>query len=412
MSGPTVSAPTTTAQAMTPPTLRRWPPGAEAPGSSLEKPVETGSPQESAGTPNAGRFETGARRGCARVCLSVVFILLPLRVALAHSFAPAVLDLREFDAGRFDVLWKLPGLDSGSFADGVETPRPHLPTSCRDINAPPGAADSGPLYWRVDCGPAALRGETLWVNGLDGTRLDVIVRISWNDGTTTSAVLRRSDDHFLVPPGRGGASAGGVNHGATGGVAVGTVLWSYGRLGVAHILLGLDHLLFVLGLLLLVKSWRTLVKTISAFTVAHSLALALAVLGLVHVPAAPVEALIACSIVLVAFELTRAAQSPRTLTHEYPWVVAFAFGLLHGLGFAGALAEVGLPPEQIAVALVAFNVGVEIGQLAFVIAMMGPLAILARVTSTWPRTRLIPAYAIGVVATAWTFERIRQFWGS
>ncbi len=366
---------------------------------------ETGSWQKSAGT------RTGARRGCARVCLSVVFILLPLRVALAHSFAPAVLDLRELDAGRFDVLWKLPGLDSGSFADGVDTPRPHLPTSCRDISAPPGAAEEGPLYWRVDCGPAALRGETLWVSGLDGTRLDVIVRISWNDGTTTSTVLRSTDDRFLVPPG-GGASSNGVNHGATDGVAVGTVLWSYGRLGVAHILLGLDHLLFVLGLLLLVKSWRTLVKTISAFTVAHSLALALAVLGLVHVPAAPVEALIACSIVLVAFELTRAADAPRTLTHAYPWVVAFAFGLLHGLGFAGALAAVGLPPDQIAVALVAFNVGVEIGQLAFVIAMTGPLLILARVTSTWPRTRLIPAYAIGVLATAWTFERIRQFWGS
>ena len=350
------------------------------------------------------QFTANGRHRLVLHRVALLAVLLPLRIALAHSFAPAVLDLREFQNGRFDVLWKLPGPESGSLAGGVDTPRPHVPARCRDIDGLSAAnvAEDGPSHWRVDCGPEALRGESVWVSGLDGTRLDVIVRITWSDGTSASAVLRSGDEHFQVPAHRVSAN----------GAPVGTVLWSYGRLGVAHILLGADHLLFVLGLLLLVESWGMLVKTISAFTVAHSLALALAVLGFVHVPPAPVEALIACSIILVALELTRDQDAPRSLTHAYPWLVAFAFGLLHGLGFAGALAEIGLPADQVALALVAFNGGVEIGQLAFVIAMTGPLAVLARITAAWPRTRLIPAYAIGALATAWALERIQGFWRS
>ncbi len=137
--------------------------------------------------------------------------------------------------------------------------------------------------------------------------------------------------------------------------------------------------------------------------------LAAAVLGLVHVPPAPVEALIAMSIVLLALELARLDTAP-TLARRYPWVVAFVFGLLHGLGFAGALSEVGIPPDRIALALLSFNLGVEAGQLAFVLAMLGPLALARRFTQRWPQAHLVPAYAIGALATAWTFERVQRFW--
>src|SRR5262249_59041771 len=152
------------------------------------------------------------------------------------------------------------------------------------------------------------------------------------------------------------------------------------------------------------------VKTIPAFAVAHSVALALAVFDVVNVPAAAVEALIALSILLVAKELTLPPGAPPTLTMRYPWAVAFAFGLVHGLGFAGALAEIGLPRHQIVLALVAFNAGVEVGQIAFVAAVMLPLTVLRRATSPTRRARLIPAYAIGALAAAWTIDRLLRFW--
>jgi hypothetical protein len=185
------------------------------------------------------------------------------------------------------------------------------------------------------------------------------------------------------------------------------VLRRYGELGVEHILGGTDHLAFVFGLLLLVRGWGRLLGTISAFTLAHTLTLGLAVLGIVRVPPAPVEAMIAVSIVLVAVEALRPADAPPTLAHRKPWLVAFLFGLLHGLGFAGALAELGLPADQLPAALLAFNAGVEVGQLAFVATMLVPVVWLRRL----PRAvQAIPAYAIGALAVAWTFERVAAFW--
>ena len=162
--------------------------------------------------------------------------------------------------------------------------------------------------------------------------------------------------------------------------------------------------------MLLVDGWRMLLKTISAFTVAHSVTLAAAVLGVVHVPPAPVEVMIAMSIVLLALELTRPLDAPPTLARRYPWLIAFVFGLLHGLGFAGALAEVGIPPDRIALALLSFNLGVELGQLAFVMAMLVPVTLARPLAQRWPQVRLVPAYAIGALAVAWTFERVQRFW--
>jgi hydrogenase/urease accessory protein HupE len=188
------------------------------------------------------------------------------------------------------------------------------------------------------------------------------------------------------------------------------VAWTYLVLGVEHILLGTDHLLFVLALVLLVKGWRRLVGTITSFTVAHSITLALATLGLVHVPGPPVEACIALSIVFVAAEIVRSRQGSPGLTERAPWLIAFTFGLLHGLGFAGALSEVGLPQQAIPLALLFFNVGVELGQLAFVFAVLLTISIAARSSLRAPAWawRVVP-YTIGSVAMFWVIERTGGF---
>ena len=191
----------------------------------------------------------------------------------------------------------------------------------------------------------------------------------------------------------------------------GEVAWAYFVLGVEHILAGIDHLLFVLALLLLVRGARRLVATITAFTVAHSLTLVAATLGWVRVPGPPVEAIIALSIVFVAAEVITGLRGRRGLTTRSPWIAAFSFGLLHGLGFAGALAEVGLPQVAIPVALLTFNVGVEVGQLLFVAGVL----LLRRVASPalpliGRRVSAATAYGIGSVAAFWTIERVAGFW--
>src|SRR6202158_380161 len=289
--------------------------------------------------------------------LLLLLLAAPARIALGHSFDPALLDVRERDAGIFDVRWKLPASLAADESELV----PQFPADCRTLSNPPAALRNLPSAWEVDCGANRLLGATLSIRGIDGSRVDVIARITWRDGATTTGVLRSGANEFFVPVAAGNAQLG---------TRASTILWSYLRLGTEHILFGFDHLLFVLALILLVDSRRMLIKTISAFTGAHSITLAFAVLGIVHVAPPLVEALIALSIVLLALELTRAATAPPTLTRRRPWLVAFVFGLLHGLGFAGALAQIGLPADQIGLALCAFNVGVECGQLAFVAGLI------------------------------------------
>jgi hydrogenase/urease accessory protein HupE len=187
--------------------------------------------------------------------------------------------------------------------------------------------------------------------------------------------------------------------------------YTYLALGVEHILLGIDHLLFILALLMIVRGRRRMLLAITAFTVSHSITLALASLGVVHVSGAPVEAVIALSIVFLATEIVHGKQGRPGLTERRPWVVAFVFGLLHGLGFAGALAEIGLPENAIPLSLFFFNVGVEIGQLLFV-ALVLALALLGRRLAAWRPEQIgpLPAYGIGAVAAYWTIERITGFW--
>jgi hydrogenase/urease accessory protein HupE len=245
--------------------------------------------------------------------------------------------------------------------------------------------------WSARC-PAGLAGHELSIDGLSSTLTDVLARYERLDGTTQVARLTPSKVGFTVTNAESWHEVG----------------LTYGALGVEHILPGIDHLLFVLALLLIVSGWRKLVATITGFTVAHSITLALATLGLVSVPQAPVEAVIALSILFVAVEIVYWRQGREGITRRKPWVVAFLFGLLHGLGFAGALTEIGLPEHAIPLALLFFNVGVEIGQLLFIAVVLAALPGLRYLPLPQWAWR-IPVYSIGALAAFWTIERIAAF---
>jgi hydrogenase/urease accessory protein HupE len=242
----------------------------------------------------------------------------------------------------------------------------------------------------IDCGAARLAGEQIHFPGLNQTLSDVLVRIVLAEGDTFTKLVKASHPWVLV----------------AGPPSAWAVAWQYLELGVAHILLGFDHLLFVLALLLIVRGWRRLLATVTAFTVAHSITLAAATLGFVRVPGPPVEATIALSIVFLASELVKINHGQQSLTARAPWLVAFAFGLLHGFGFAGALADVGLPRAEIPLALLTFNVGVELGQIAFVSVALAAVWALGRVRKDWPSwAAQVPAYGIGTIAAFWLVER-------
>jgi hypothetical protein len=252
--------------------------------------------------------------------------------------------------------------------------------------------------FKTDGQPIA--GETIFIEGLSALQIDVLVRVNLANGDNHSMILRPKSPSWVIPE-RATKSA---------------VAWSYIKMGVEHIFGGIDHLLFVLALVVIVPNLWMLLKTITAFTVAHSVTLALATLGFVNVPSGPTEAVIALSIVFLAVEIIRSSQGKFSLAANYPWIVAMIFGLVHGLGFAGALSEVGLPQHEIPLALLMFNVGVELGQIAFVLAVLCVLAGLrlmwAKIPTLAPisRWQLVP-YAIGCIAAYWTIERTIGFLG-
>ena len=233
------------------------------------------------------------------------------------------------------------------------------------------------------------------IEGLQHTLTDVLVRLTDAGGTTQTVRLTPQETGFNV----------------SGELSSLEGITTYLILGIEHILLGIDHLLFVFALLMIVQGWRRLVATITAFTVAHSITLTAATLGYVHVPQAPVEAVIALSILFLATEIIHVQQGRIGLAQHYPWLVAFIFGLLHGFGFAGALAEVGLPPSDIPIALLLFNVGVEVGQLIFVTAVLLAGIALRRIALQQTRWGEITAtYVIGSVAAFWTIERVVAYY--
>ena len=326
-----------------------------------------------------------------RLALFVCSALMPATVS-AHALDPAYLDLASLGENRWSVTWRAPDLGGRP----MEL-QPLLPAACSG-EAPPSTFDGRAwvTWWVVDC-PGGLVGGVIGIGGLERTSTDALIRYELEPGTTQMRRLTASETSFTVP----------ADVDALG------VLTSYSALGVTHILNGVDHLLFVFALLLLIPDRRRLFWAITAFTLAHSITLAAASLGWINVPPPPVEAVIALSIVFLAYELTLPRERRDPITLRYPWIVSFTFGLVHGLGFAGALREIGLPEGDIPLALFSFNIGVELGQILFV-AIVLAIGVGARMLFPAVRERAalltrVSSYAIGSVAAFWVIARMAAF---
>jgi len=319
--------------------------------------------------------------------LAIALVLADYGVARAHLLAPYLLELRELDGGRAAALWKVPVLQPA----GVDV-HPLLPPRCRPQGPPQASrnADSASYRWTVDCG-GGLIGTRISATGLSQSKGNVLVRIVLADGRLVRGLLDERHAELTIPPGERPIA----------------VLTGYLSLGIEHLSTGLDHLLFVLGLVLLVRGRRRLLGTITSFTLGHSVTLSMAALGLVALPPAPIELAIALTILVLAVELTRLDSGAPSFLRRRPSLMAFTFGLLHGLGFAGALGQIGLPSSEIPLALFGFNAGIEIAQIVFVVIVLAVLAAAKRIG--WravERGALVPAYAIGALAVLWCYERI------
>ncbi len=321
----------------------------------------------------------------------LVSCLLASTTAAADEFRPALLEIEETRPGWYAVIWKVPLVNGQRLALSPRFPA-HLermgPAATRTLQG----SSVEQSTWTSRAG--SLVGHRIEIEGLTSLPIDVIVQIDLADGAEHSAILRPTTPTFVIPERATRSRVAG----------------SYWKIGTIHILEGYDHLLFVVALMLIIPSLRLLLETITAFTVAHSISLALATLGVVNLPGAPTEAVIALSILFLAVEIVHDHEGRITLTEQFPWVVALLFGLVHGLGFAGALAQVGLPEQNIPLALLMFNVGVETGQVLFVCAMLALIASIKRAPIPWPAGswRLAP-YTIGSVAAFWTITRVGSF---
>jgi hydrogenase/urease accessory protein HupE len=318
---------------------------------------------------------------------------------VAHALEPGYLELSYLAVDEWRVTWRRPQVAGRPMP--IEAV---LPQNCSTRRGGEPVFDGRAFLtgWVTRC-DGGLAGGEISIEGLQRTRTDVLVRYTLKSGDAPQAArLTPQQNAFVVPPPQGRMALAG----------------SYFVLGVDHILLGVDHLLFVLLLLLLIRDRGRLIGAITAFTVAHSLSLAAASLGWIVVPAPPVEAVVALSIVVLAAELAQPPGRGMRLTERFPWAIAFAFGLLHGLGFARALLDIGLPQEDVPIALLSFNVGVEVGQLSFIAAVLVVGGLMAghfpAVTAAFQRRgRFGPelaAYGVGSVAAFWFAERVASFW--
>jgi hydrogenase/urease accessory protein HupE len=334
------------------------------------------------------------RRFVAYILVVLLALCAGLRSeAFAHESQPGLLELRQLGTTRYEVIWRAP----------IYYGRPHpaklqLPEDWKTVREPTvrQLTDSA-LHWRmVDVPGGSINGSVIRFPGLEATVTDVFVRISRRDGSQASLVVRPTQPYVELR---------------------GERPWyvsarEYLVLGVHHILTGIDHLLFVLGLLLIVGSRWMLFKTITAFTIAHSITLAIATLGYASAPVPPLNAAIALSILFLGPEIVRVWRGETSFTIRHPWVVAFAFGLLHGFGFASGLSTIGLPSTEIPPALLMFNVGVEIGQLAFVLFILLLERSFRVLEIHWPRwAELAPGYAVGGLGAFWTIQRTAMLIG-
>ena len=316
----------------------------------------------------------------------ILFILLTVTVE-AHKLQPAYLEFNEQSTGKFSILWKRPYV--GSQPMGIY---PQMPPGFRNLTEPvvqllsTGAVER----WMVAGDKNGLAGKEVLIEGLSSTQTDVLVRIYYTEGDEETHLLRPASPSAII---------GGVPSKIERIIA-------YVQLGIQHILMGIDHLLFVLGLLLIVQNRWMLLKTITSFTVAHSITLCVATLGYANVPLPPLNLVIALSILFLGPEIVRSWKGGTSLTIRHPWVVAFAFGLLHGFGFATGLTNMGLREAEIPLALLLFNVGVEVGQIAFVLLIILLERSFRTLEIRWPRlVRLCPGYAVGSLGAYWTIQR-------
>jgi hydrogenase/urease accessory protein HupE len=320
-----------------------------------------------------------------RLVVLLAVLLLVAVVARGHEVRPGYLELRETGPDLFEVVWKVP--TRGGLRLALE---PRLPAACQPTSEVISLEIPGALMerWTVAC-DGGLQGE-LAIDGLSYTLTDVLVRIEPVGDDVRSFLLRSTSPSASLDEDRG-----------TGGGVLG-----YLTLGIEHILLGVDHLLFVLGLLLIVKDRWRLLKTITSFTIAHSITLGVATLGYASAPVPPLNAAIALSILFLGPEIVRTWRGESSFTIRHPWVVAFAFGLLHGFGFASGLSTLGLPRAEIPMALLLFNVGVELGQIAFVALVLALERSFRVLEIRWPGwAQLAPGYAVGSLGAYWTIQR-------
>jgi hydrogenase/urease accessory protein HupE len=326
---------------------------------------------------------------------------LVLMVLIGHTFAtccaahetrPATLDIREVSANQYDVVWRTP-LNAGMRLPILL----ELPKDAKNLT-PPTALEltDSILERRAIEVPGGLGSKRINFVGLQATITDVLVRVQLLNGRSWSTIVQPSQAWIDIAETQGPLGVAG----------------SYLIHGIRHILFGPDHLLFVLGLLLIVKDRWSLIKTITAFTMAHSITLAIATLGYAHAPTLPLNAAIALSILFLGPEIVKVWRGESSFTIRHPWVVAFAFGLLHGFGFASALTSAGLPPKELAWALVSFNVGVEIGQIAFVILILLLERAYRVLQIRWPRPiALLPGFTVGSLGAFWTIQRVAMMMG-
>lgn len=323
----------------------------------------------------------------AMATLVLIICMGVFSVGYAHESQPGTLELRQIAKNRYEVIWRSP----------IYYGRPHparleLPDDWKDVLEPTERMlpDSQLLHRVVTIGDRGVEGSVIRFSGLESTITDIFVRLNRLDGTTMTAVVRPSKPFVQLRGERKWYTTAG----------------EYVGLGFHHILMGIDHLLFVLGLLIIVQDRRMLIKTITAFTVAHSITLAIATLGYASVHGPPLNAAIALSILFLGPEIVRVWRGETSFTISHPWVVAFAFGLLHGFGFASGLSTVGMPMAEIPLALLMFNVGVELGQIVFVVLILLVYRSLKILAFRWPRwVEFVPGYTIGSLGAFWTIQR-------
>lgn len=326
-----------------------------------------------------------------RLVSSMVTLFIGLGIfsaAYGHESQPGMLDLRQIAENRYEVIWRAP-----IYYGKPHPARLELPEHWQDVAEPTvrRLPDSQLFRRIVAVGDEGVEGSLLRFHRLESTITDVFVRLNRLDGSVMTAVARPSKPYVEL---RGERS-------------LNTVARDYIGLGFHHILQGVDHLLFVMGLLLIVKSRKMLVKTVTAFTVAHSITLAIATFGYARVPIPPLNAAVALSILFLGPEIVRTWRGQTSLTIRFPWCVAFLFGLLHGFGFASGLTTTGMPKSELLPALLFFNVGVELGQLAFVFIMLALVRSFKILDVRWPRwAELAPGYAVGSLGAYWTIQRV------